>query len=850
MSDKNDNGSIAPDSVKKDSGKAPLTLSSKLVLKDIVGADRGQRSTTGVGRSKTVVVEVKKRTKSTQSPVQGVQPDPSKETSSTIQPSQPHQRPSTDKRNDGFLTSEERDARLQALQRANQFVQKQEARRDEMTRRDAEIKKLMEEKYAKQTPEPPAVEDQPVQDPAIQDPMVLPENAKKPLEAKVIKTKKDLDDDATEESEKTKKHQLYEVKKVTVNRRENKRVIGKMTVEEALEEEENERTRSLSSIKRAREKERKKLQEQFNPLEKVSREVIIPDVISVQDLANRMAEQGAKVIKSLMKLGVMATITHVLDADTAQLVAEDLGHKVKRVSDTDLEEALIGSIDKPEDLKARPPVVTIMGHVDHGKTSLLDALRTTDVVAGEAGGITQHIGAYQVTLDSGDKITFIDTPGHAAFTEMRARGAHVTDIVVLVVAADDGLKEQTIEAINHAKAAGVPIIVAINKMDKPAADADRVRTELLRHELVVEQMGGDVLSVEVSATKKMNLDKLTDAILLQADVLDLKANPDRDAVGSVVEAKIEKGRGPVATILIQKGTLRTGDIFVAGIEVGKVRALVDDKGHRVEGAGPGFPVEVLGFDGVPLAGDTFFVVKDEAQAREVADHRRLKKREKAAVQETATAANFFSTQNNSKELAVVIKADVQGSAEAISASLQKLATAEVSVRVLHCSVGGINETDISLASASSALIIGFNVRANTQARELARQKHLDIRYYSIIYEIIDDIKAMMGGMLSPVSQEEFLGRATVRQIFKISKVGTIAGCYVSEGVVKRGAKVRILRDDVVIHEGPLKSLKRLKDEVKEVKNNLECGMAFENYHDLREGDIIECSEVKSVARTL
>jgi len=834
MSDNNDSGQI----------KTPLTLSKKMELKDIVGIDRIQRSPSS-GRSKTVVVEVKKRTKIVSPTSRGENNPLFRESPSKPQEVSPGITSPMGRKNDGVLTSEERDARLQALQRANQFVQKHEARRDEMMRRDAEIKRLLEEKEQQQPQEERQEEEM-----ALQPQEIPVDSLKKPLESKVIKSKKELEDISEEESEKVKRSPLYDVKKVTVSRRENKRSIGKMTVEEALEEEENERRRSLSSIKRAREKEKKKLQEQFNPLEKVSREVTIPDVISVQDLANRMAERGSEVIKSLMKLGVMATITQVIDADTAQVVAEDLGHRVKRVSETDLEEALIGTPDSPEDLMPRPPVVTIMGHVDHGKTSLLDALRTTDVVAGEAGGITQHIGAYQVTLASGDKITFIDTPGHAAFTEMRARGAHVTDIVVLVVAADDGLKEQTVEAINHAKAAGVPIIVAINKMDKHSADPGRVRTELLSHELVVEDLGGEVLCVEVSALKKMNLDKLTEAILLQAEVLNLKANPNRGAVGSVVEAKIEKGRGPVATVLIQKGTLRTGDIFVAGTEFGKVRALVDYKGHRVEAAGPGFPVEVLGFDGAPLAGDTFFVVKEESQAREVADHRRQKRREKAVAQETSTAANFFSTQNNTKELAVVVKADVQGSAEAISVSLQKLATDEVSVRVLHCSVGGINETDVSLASASNALVIGFNVRANAQAREQARQQHLEIRYYSIIYEIIDDVRAMMGGMLSPVSQEEFLGRATVRQIFKISKVGTIAGCYVSEGIVKRGAKVRILRDDVVIHEGPLKSLKRIKDEVKEVKNNLECGMAFENYNDLREGDIIECSEVKSVARTL
>jgi translation initiation factor IF-2 len=712
-----------------------------------------------------------------------------------------------------------------------------------MVRRDAEIKKMVEEKEAKTLE---LLEFEKQQKAEQQESLGHPSSTQEEFKPKVKKVL--VDDEGEEDTHK--KHHVYEVKKLGTGRRENNRHINKMTVEEALDDEERERTRSLSSLKRAREKERKKIQEQFNPLEKVSREVIIPDVISVQDLANRMAERGATVIKTLMKLGVMATITQVIDADTAQLVVEEMGHRFKRISDTDLEESLIAEKDKPEDLKPRPPVVTIMGHVDHGKTSLLDALRTTDVASGEAGGITQHIGAYQVTLGSGDKITFIDTPGHAAFTEMRARGAHVTDIVIIVVAADDGLKEQTVEAINHAKAAKVPIIVAINKIDKPGADAFRVKNELLTQELVVEEMGGDILCIEVSATKKINLDKLTEAILLQAEMLDLKANPSRDAVGSIIEAKIERGRGPVATVLVQNGTLRTGDIFVAGMEFGKVRLLLDDKGEPIKEAAPGLPVEILGFDGVPHAGDTFFVVKDESKAREVADHRRLKKRERKTAQEVASVTDFFAQTGDLKELAVVVKADVQGSAEAIIASLQKLATDEVRVRVLHCGVGGINETDISLANASRALIIGFNVRANAQAREQARIQHLDIRYYSIIYEIIDDVKALMGGMLSPISQETFIGRATVRQIFKISKIGTIAGCYVTEGVVRRGSKVRILRDDVVVHEGPLKSLKRLKDEAKEVKNNLECGMAFENYNDLREGDVIECSEVKEVSRTL
>ena len=835
-------------------GKKPLRLSTSLELKDIVGSSKGQR-TTGVGRSKTVVVEVKGRSKASIRP--SSKPDPV----SLLTKESPNRKPGVTtgpqatlpEVSDRFLSRGEREARLQALQRASQFVQKQEVRHDEMVRRDAEIRRLMEEKQLRG--EERLEEERRQQELALAEATIEKESHRdthKGEDAKGGKSKKSAEDETDfEEAEKAKKSHVYEVKKSAISRHEPKRAVGKMTVEEALDGEDHERARSLSSIKRAREKERKKHQEQFSPLEKVSREVVVPDVISVQDLSNRMAERGSLVIKTLMKLGVMATLPQIIDADTAQLVVEELGHRVKRVSDADVEESLVMTKDNPEDLMPRPPVVTIMGHVDHGKTSLLDALRTTDVVSGEAGGITQHIGAYQVTLDSGQKITFIDTPGHAAFTAMRARGAHVTDIVIIVVAADDGLKEQTIEAINHAKAAHVPIIIAINKIDKHAADPARVKNELLGQELVVEDMGGDILCVEVSATKKMNLDKLQEAILLQAEIMDLQANPHRDAVGSIIEAKIEKGRGPVATVLIQNGTLHAGDIFVAGMEFGKVRLLVDDKGQRVEEATPGTPIEVLGFDGVPHAGDTFLVVKDEAKAREVSEHRRLKMREKVVAQESSTGAiDFFAQKGAGHELSVVIKADVQGSAEAIRASLQKLATEEVGVRVLHCGVGGINETDISLASSSHALIIGFNVRANTQAREEAKKNHLDIRYYSIIYEIIDDVKALMSGMLSPISQEEFLGRATIQKIFKVSKVGAIAGCFVTEGVVRRGAKVRILRDDVVVHEGPLKSLKRLKDEVKEVKNNLECGMTFENYNDMREGDVIECSEVKEVARTL
>ncbi|HWT99031.1 MAG TPA: translation initiation factor IF-2, partial [Terriglobales bacterium] len=516
-------------------------------------------------------------------------------------------------------------------------------------------------------------------------------------------------------------------------------------------------------------------------------------------------------------------------------------------------EGLTGAVDEAGSLTSRPPVVTVMGHVDHGKTSLLDALRKTDVVAGEAGGITQHIGAYQVHLEGGKKITFIDTPGHAAFSEMRARGANVTDIVVLVVAADDGIMQQTIEAIHHAKAAKVPIIVAINKMDKPGANPQRVRQELLNHELVTEELGGDILTVEVSAKQKLNLDKLEEALLLQAEILDLKANPDRAAQGAVVEARLERGRGTVATLLVQKGTLKVGDIFVAGTEWGRVRALLDDRGRPVESAGPAVPVEVLGLQGTPLAGDNFVVVESEARAREITEFRQHSQRQKAAAAAgRGTLEQMFSKiqAGEAKELPVVIKGDVQGSVEAIVNSLKQLGTDEVAVRVLHAAVGGINESDVTLARASGGMIIGFNVRANPQARELAKRDHIDIRYYSIIYNVVDDMKAALSGMLAPTLREKFLGNAEIREVFNITKVGKIAGCMVTEGMVKRGGKVRLLRDNVVIHEGTLKTLKRFKDEVREVKEGFECGMAFENYDNIQQGDIIECFELEEVQRQL
>ncbi|HEY1504922.1 MAG TPA: translation initiation factor IF-2 [Stellaceae bacterium] len=636
-------------------------------------------------------------------------------------------------------------------------------------------------------------------------------------------------------------------------RRDDHRRNAKLTVVRALNTDDEERQRSLASVKRHREREKLRALQMLQEQTKIVRDVVVPETITVQELANRMAERSVDVIKTLMKMGVMATINQSIDADTAELVVTEFGHRMKRVSEADVESGLKGEDDAPETLEPRPPVVTVMGHVDHGKTSLLDALRQTDVVAGEAGGITQHIGAYQVTLQTGQKITFIDTPGHQAFTAMRARGAHVTDIVVLVVAADDGIKEQTIEALRHAKAAGAPMIIAINKMDKQGANPDKVRQELLQHEIVVEKLGGDVLDIEVSATKKTNLDKLEEAILLQAEILDLKANPNRPAEGSVIEAQLERGRGPVATVLIKRGTLKVGDIFVAGSEWGRVRALIDDRGMNITEALPAMPVEVLGLSGAPMAGDDFTVAADESQARDIAAYRqRLRREQQATAGARGTLEQMFAqaAAGAAKELAVVVKSDVQGSLEAITGSLEKLGTDEVSVRVLHAAVGGINESDIILAKASQAVIVGFNVRANPQARDMARRDGVEIRYYSIIYEVIDEIKAALSGLLSPTRREKFLGNAEIREVFNISKVGKVAGCMVTEGTVKRGGKVRLLRDNVVIHEGTLKTLKRFKDEVREVREGFECGMAFENYDNIEKGDVIECFEVEEVARAL
>ena len=633
-----------------------------------------------------------------------------------------------------------------------------------------------------------------------------------------------------------------------------KRRSDKIDVGRAVEGENDFRARSRAQQQRRLERDRRR-EHADDAQQKVYREVTIPETITVQELASRMSERGADVIKTLMGMGVMATINQAIDPDTAELVVTEMGHRPKRVAEGDVETGLTETTDAEDTLVPRPPVVTIMGHVDHGKTSLLDALRETDVAAHEAGGITQHIGAYQVTLPSKQKITFLDTPGHEAFTAMRARGAQVTDIVVLVVAGDDGVMPQTKEAIAHAKAAKVPIIVAINKMDKAGADASRVQNELLRDEIQVEQLGGDVQSIEVSAIKKTNLDKLEEAILLQAEVLELKANPNRAADGVVIEAKLDPGRGSVATVLVQKGTLKVGDVLVAGAVWGRVRRLVDDRANAVESAGPAFPVEILGLAGTPQAGDEFHVVDSEARAREIADFRARRDRQA----ELARAAGGRGTleemlkgirEGTAKELPVLIKADVQGSAEALGGAISRLSTDKVATRVIYSGVGGISEADLTLAKAAGALIIGFNVRANPQAREIAKRDKVDIRYYSIIYKVTEDIQALMVGLLDPTYKETFIGNAQIREVFRITKVGNVAGCMVTEGMVKRGAKVRLLRDNVVIHEGVLKTLRRFKDEVREVQHGFECGMAFENYDDIKVGDVIECFDVAAVQPTL
>jgi translation initiation factor IF-2 len=656
-----------------------------------------------------------------------------------------------------------------------------------------------------------------------------------------------------EEEETTTKKGVKVAAKVPAAKKvgDDNRRRGKLTVTRALSGD-DERTRSVAAYRRHLQRVNKTAQQ--TPAGPAGpREVTIPETITVAELANRMARRSVDIIKVLMKNGHMATANDVIDADTAELVAAEYGHTVKRVAESDVLEGLKGAADSDEARVSRPPVVTVMGHVDHGKTSLLDALRKTDVVSGEAGGITQHIGAYQVTLKGGHKITFLDTPGHAAFTAMRSRGAKVTDLVVLVVAADDGVMPQTVEAIAHAKAAHVPLIVAVNKIDKGDANPQRVKTELLQHEIQVEELGGETLAIDVSATKGTNLDKLEEAILLQAELLDLKANPDRSAEGAVIEAKLDRGRGPVATVLVQRGTLKVGDIVVAGSEWGRVRLLQNDRGETVTSAGPATPVEVLGLSGAPEAGDEMVVVDSEARAREVTEYRARKRREaRQATTSRQTLDQLLKTRDSGEKrlLPLVIKADVQGSTEAIQGALAKLGTDEVAVQVLQSGVGGITESDVILAHASGAGVIGFNVRADKLARERAKRDGVDIRYYNIIYNVVDDIKAVLSGMLAPEVRERLLGNAQILEVFTISKVGKVAGCRVTDGVVRRGARVRLIRDNVVIHEGELSTLKRFKDEVREVQSGQECGMAFANYQDMQKGDVIECFEVETIQRAL
>ena len=635
--------------------------------------------------------------------------------------------------------------------------------------------------------------------------------------------------------------------------RDDGRRSGKLTLNQALSGG-GGRQKSLAAMKRKQERARQKAMGGAQEREKIIRDVQLPEAITVGELANRMAERVADVVKELMKMGMMVTQNQTIDADTAELIIEEFGHKIVRVSDADVEDVIQQVEDDESDLEARPPVITIMGHVDHGKTSLLDAIRDAKVVAGEAGGITQHIGAYQVTTDDGVTLSFLDTPGHAAFTSMRSRGAQVTDIVVLVVAADDSVMPQTIEAINHAKAANVPMIVAINKIDRPAADPNKVRAELLQHEVIVEQMSGEVQDVEVSAITGQGLDELLEAIALQSEILELKANPNRAAQGAVIEAQLDVGRGPVATVLVQNGTLRQGDIFVVGEQYGKVRALINDKGERVKEAGPSVPVEVLGLNGTPEAGDVLNVTETDAQAREIAEYRANVAKEKRAAAGAATTLeqpmHKAKEDENVTERPILGKADVQGSAEAIVQAMEKIGNDEVRVRVLHSGVGAITETDIGLAEASGAPVFGFNVRANASARNSANQKGVEVRYYSVIYDLVDDVKAAASGLLSAEIREKFIGYSEIKEVFKVSGVGKVAGCLVTEGVARRSAGVRLLRDNVVIHEGTLKTLKRFKDEVAEVQSGQECGMAFENYDDIRAKDVIEIFEREEIERNL
>ena len=836
----------------EDDGKLTLNKPGRLELKKTV--ETGQvRQSFSHGRSKAVTVEVKKKRTFERGESGKMRAVPEHGASLLSQAPAPANEESLSAEAHG-LTEEERAARFRALSGAAH-----EAERDQIA--EVEANRIAEEEAARKAEEDARLKvEEEARKLELESRRKAEEEAQlaasevaaaSPTKARAARVTVEEPESANE----SRRPGGAEQKRPGVprSRLEPRRRAGKLTIAQALDEDAGERGRSLAAIRRAREREKKRAAEAQGAPARIVRDVIVPESITVAELANRMAERGSEVVKTLVKLDVMAAIDEVLDGDTAELVVAEFGHRVRRVSESDVEIGIGGKADEAESLVARAAVVTVMGHVDHGKTSLLDALRKTNVAGGEAGGITQHIGAHQVVSSSGQRITFLDTPGHEAFTAMRGRGAHVTDIVVLVVAADDGVQPQTVEAIHHAKAAGVPIIIAINKMDKAGANPDHVRNELLQHEIIVEKMSGDILDVEVSATENTNLDKLEEAILLQAELLELKANPDRAAQGTVIEAKLERGRGTVATVLVQSGTLNVGDVFIAGSEWGRVRALIDERGKNVKSAGPSTPIEVLGLQEVPSAGDDFAVVEDEARAREIGEYRtRVSRDSRAALSARGTLEEMFSRieSGEASELPILVKADVQGSVEAIIGSLEGLSTEEVKVQVLHAAVGGITESDVTLSHASGGIIIGFNVRANPQAREMAKRDNVDIRYYSIIYNVIDEIKAILGGLLSPERRETVLGHSEIREVFSVSRAGKIAGCMVTDGLVRRGANIRLLRDDIVIYDGGLKTLKRFKDEVREVQHGFECGMAMENYDDLKVGDSIECYEVEEVARTL
>lgn len=867
-----------------------------LKLKRTVDAGHVRQNVSG-GRSKSVVVEKKKKrtlTKpgaaaekpATESKPSTTEPKPAPATKSQGAPKQhassgrpAQKRSSSNNRNtQGGLSTHEQAARLRVLEEAkgrreeeDRVAKEQSKRREEESVRakkeleskrlaEAEALKAKEDKKAEQaaptkqkTAAKTSSKSHPAKgatkaEPQVVNPLDLEAATAKAEASGAKRSIKPREISPASVSDEAKKKQS----KVERNRRGENRVKGRLTIGNALNE--NQRERSLASLRRKREREKNKAAPQ-TPREKIVREVIIPETVTIQELANRMTERGVDVIKFMMQQGQMHKINDLIDADTAELIVQEFGHTPRRVSEADVEEGLYATeIEEDGNLEPRAPVVTIMGHVDHGKTSLLDALRKANVVSGEAGGITQHIGAYQVETEDHQKVTFIDTPGHEAFTAMRERGAKVTDLVILVVAADDGVKQQTIEAINHAKAAEVPIIVAINKMDKADADPQRVRTDLLQHEIIVESMSGDTLEIEVSAKTGDGLNNLLEAIHMQSEILELKANPDRRAEGFVIEAQLERGRGPVGTMLVQRGTIKIGQIIVAGRAWGKVRALINDHGENVVEAGPSVPVEVLGFNTAPEAGDQFGIVENEARAREITEYRIKKRRDirAAGAGSVRTLEQMMNQLHEAdvKEIPVVIKGDVQGSVEAIVAALDKLGTEEVVARVIHSGVGGITESDISLANASDAIIFGFNVRANIQARALAQQNGLEIRYYSVIYDLVDEVKDAMSGLLDPTIKEHFIGNAEILDVFHISKVGKVAGCRVTEGKMERGAGVRLIREDVVIHEGKLSTLKRFKDEVNEVPAGQECGTAFEKYQDLKKGDIIEAFRVEKIERTL